>query len=83
MEKLANIIKNYDGHQSQDSRMTEVKRLLGKTTISYKSIKIQNSTLVLYVSNHLEATELRYKQNYLLKVLRNQDIKNIVVYAKD
>lgn len=83
MESLSNIIKNYRPNSSQDMKTQEVKKALSRAKIPYTSIKVQNSTLVLYVSNHIEATEIKYKQNYILKVLKNQDIKKLLVHAKD
>ncbi len=82
MESLSNIIKNYN-LSAQDERMQEVKNALLRAKVSYVSFKVQNSTLILYVANHIEATELKYKKNYILKVLKNLDIKRLLVHAKD
>lgn len=72
MEPLGQILKSYGDHTAISNDLDKIKTILQKNNTKFLSVRLKNSTLVIYVANNMEATELRYKKDQLLSVLKPQ-----------
>lgn len=82
MESLQDILKTHQPLLGKSKTLDDIKQLLIKNNLKFKSIRLDGPILLITVENHLEATNIRYRSTFLLKIIESElkiKIKKIII----